>query len=372
MCAEGAEDAINSLHHEEVDEVSAVRLAVGGASAMLFSCLLACLFLPFLIILIIPAGVFLMAYLAWSLVYSELSSRKAQGLAKKHLGINGKSKLQVIENVGDSSALVLNDWGLVFCTIGKKPVELAWNEITQVQEPEAKVLTVYGNNKTKFKLDLAVAKRFFLVTASMFAKVPRVCDFDINPLTGESCLLSKLRMQPREWKGLWGRFVINADGVQFHDKKIHWDLLQEVDETVVDADPDPGILGKIWTLHFNSVNDSFSVSSSQLENGYELVKRVVSEKCPNRISFVTPAKLPQDIAYEEFCFLQELLDLSAPWTKRRAAVMERYCSYMFTLVKRFKFKFYPQVRKFLESYAGLLRCLNRDEEARVLDEFMPD
>lgn len=360
------------MHHEEVENVALGKLILGGAVAMLFSCLIVCIFLPFFLVLIVPVGIFLMAYMAWSLASGEMASRKAQALAKKHLNAGGKSELQVIEQVGDSSALVLNDWGVVFCSTGKRPVELSWNEISQVEEPQVKVLVVHGHNNRKFKLDLAVAKRFFLVTSSMFAKIPRVCDFDINSHTGESRLLSKLQASPRQWKGLWGHFVLSSEGIQLNDQKIHFDLLQSVEETVVDADPDPGIMGKIWTLHFKSVNDSFSISNAKLEDGYQVLKRVVAEKCPDRVSFVSNPQTPRDIAYEEFCLLQEIVSASQPLKKRKPEVMEGYYKYMYFLLKTFKFKFYPQVRRFLDEYAALLRHLKRDAEARELEEFVPD
>lgn len=367
MCAE---KAAKTLHSEEVAQVSVGRLIAGGALSMFLSCLFVVIFLPFLAIYIVPAGIFLIVYMAWSLAFGELASRQAQALAKKHLGANGKSELHVVEQVGDGAALVLNDWGMVFCSAGKKPVELSWNEVIQVEEPQAKVLLVHGYNNTEFKMNLTVAHRFFLVTASMFAKIPSVCEFDINPLTGESRLLAKLHNSPRQWKGLWGRFIVNANGVQFNDKQIHFDLLQKVDETVADADPDPGVMGKIWTLHFYSVNDYLAISSSQLEADYQIVKRIVSEKCPTRVSFATNAKTPQDIAYDEFCWLREILGSVTPLNKRKAAYFERYYSYMLILAKRFKFKFYPEVRKFLDDYAYLLRFDGRESAAKELDELV--
>jgi hypothetical protein len=366
MCAEGT---IEPPYHEEVEEVSVFRLAVGGALAMFVSCLIVGICLPFLLVLIVPVGLFLMAFMAWSLAFGELSSRKAQQLAKKHLSAS-RSELQVIEQVGDGSCLVLNDWGVVFCSVGKRPVELSWNEIAQVEEPESKVLMVYGHNEEAFKLDLAVVKRFFLITSAMMVKIPRICNFDINPLTAESRLLDKLKSQPRQWQGLWGRFEINANGIQRNDKLIHYDLLQSIVETIVDADPDPGILGTIRTLNFQSVNDSFAISNAQLGDSYELVKRILWEKLPDRASFAINAKTPSDIAYEEFCLLQENLPLSKHVTK--TAHLERCYKYMLFLVKRFKFKFYPQVRRFLDDYAELLRRMKRDVEAKELEEFVPD
>ncbi|MBX9879176.1 MAG: hypothetical protein K2Y22_12015 [Candidatus Obscuribacterales bacterium] len=360
------------LHYETVAEVSLKNLILGGMFAMLFSCLLVGLLLPFMLVLIVPVALFLMIFLACSLAFGEISSRKAQSIANRHLSAPGKTKLQVIEQVGEKSALVLNDWGVVFCSVGKRPVEFSWDEIAQVDEPQAKVLIVRDRNNANFKLDLAVAKRFFLVTASMFSKIPARCNFDINPLTGESRLIEKLKTEPREWKGSWGHFKVSDEGVEFNDRKIQWDVLQEVDETIADADPDPGMLGKIYSMRFKAPGTSFVVTSNHLENGYDLLKRVTAEKRPQSTSFAGDASSPRDIAYDEFCLLQELLSVQTPLNKRKAAYLERYYSYMFQLINRFKFKFYPQVRRFLEDYAKVLRFMGREAEAKQLDEFVPD
>ncbi len=365
-------NSTDNLHYETVADVPLKNLVIGGMSAMFFSCIIVGLLLPFMLVLIIPVALFLMIFLACSLAFGEMSSRKAQSIANRHLSSPGKTKLQVIEQVGDKSALVMNDWGVVFCSVGKRPVELSWDEIAQVEEPQVKVLVVRDRNNANFKLDLAVAKRFFLVTASMFSKISSRCNFDINPLTGQSLLEQKLRTEPREWKGLWGHFKVSSEGVEFNDKKIHWDVLQNVDETVADADPDPGMLGKIYSLHFKAPGTSFTAKSDQLEGGYDLLKRLTAEKCPQATSFAGDAQTPRDIAYDEFCLLQELLDVPTPLNKRKAAYLERYYFYMLQLIRRFKFKFYPQVRRFLEDYAKVLRFMGREAEAKQLDEFVPD
>lgn len=365
-------NSTDSLHYETVAEVPLKNLIFGGMFAMLFSCLIVALLLPFMLVLIVPVALFLMIFLACSLAFGEISSRKAQSIANRHLSSPGKTKLQVIEQVGDKSALVLNDWGVVFASVGSRPIEFSWDEIAQVEESQAKVLIVKDRNNSMFKLDLAIAKRFFLVTASMFSKIPARCNFDINPLTGQSRLMEKLKTEHREWKGLWGHVRVSDEGVEFNDKKIQWDVLQEVEETVADADPDPGMLGKIYSLHFKAPGTSFVVTSDHLENGYDLLKRITAEKRPQATSFAGDASSPRDIAYDEFCLLQELLSVPAPLNKRKAAYLERYYSYMFQLINRFKFKFYPQVRRFLEDYANVLRFTGREAEAKQLDEFMPE
>jgi hypothetical protein len=358
-------------HYEVHDAVSLRNLIVGGFSVMVISCLFVGLFLPFLLIFVIPVGLFLACYMAWSLAQGELAARQAQALAAKHLGALSNTRLNVIEQVGDTAAIVLNDWGLVFCRFGKRPIQLAWDQVKKVDETASKVLTIYGYAGEQFKLDLAVTKRFFLISASIFAKIPNVCNFDINPHTGKSNLLENLDHMPCNWKGMWGSLTFDSNGVQLNNKRISWDALKAVDESAYDAGDDPGIMGKVSVLTFKSFDESFAVDSHDLEFEYDRVRRILKEKISERASFCRYVKTARDVAFDEFCFLQETITSSLPLTKRRAQALERYYKYMLTLLDTFEIGFYPQVRRFIEDYQNLLRYTGRDAEADALDKKYP-
>lgn len=353
--------------YEEKPPVSLRNLIIGGFSAMAISCLVVGIFLPFLLIFILPVGLFLCCYMAWSLARGELAARQAQELASKHLGALSGTRLNVIEEVGDTAAVVLNDWGLVFCRFATKPIQLAWDEVKRVDETSAKVLVIEGNHGEKFKLDLAVAKRFFLVSASIFGKVPNVCNFDINPHTGKSNLVEKLDHISRSWRGLWGELVFDSRGVQFKNKRMSWDAIRSVQESAYDAGDDPGIMGKVSVLTFKSLDESFQVDSHDLEFEYDLIRRILSEKIPERCDFARFVQTAKHVAFDEFCFLQETIKSDIPLNQSRAQFLERYYKYMLTLLDTFEIGFYPQVRRFIEDYQNLLRYTGREAEANALE-----
>src|SRR5205807_1932777 len=106
------------------------------------------------------------------------------------------SDLEIVESAGTATALALNDWGVVYVSPGKHPVEMAWSAINSVEETGIGVLA-FRSSKSKFEIDCSLG-RYMLITETIYNKIPERTNFDIDPSTCKSRILAKLESTPRE------------------------------------------------------------------------------------------------------------------------------------------------------------------------------
>lgn len=296
--------------------------------------------------------------------------KKARALAKKHLGPSEKTELDVELSPGMTSALVLNDWGVVFTRFARRAVELAWDEITLVDEPAIATLAFHANGAVAFKADLSQS-RYFLATRAIFSKIADKTSFDVDPISGQSTLLLRLQKTPMEWHWKSGHLILTSEGVE-HDKgRMSWSEIERVREHSFSGDETE----PYWELHFTSASLSFEVRSTffsdgrQLGNsGYDTIKAVVAQQIPYKVLFDLPAPLPKMRAVREFERGLEATKagMSLALKSGKFGYLERYFQHMLTLVDTFALEGSVDTQSFFRDYAELMSRTNRPEEAAKL------
>ena len=359
---------VNRPHHEIKPPTSIATLVVGGIVMIALCGIVVAFLFPFLL-LFSPFILIFGGYVVWALVTGEKTKRKAQFLAAKHLGPSGTTKLNIVESVANVSTLVMNDWGVVFVREGKAPLEVSWNEITLVEEPQRALLRIQAGNQRQFDIDLTMASRYFLVTAAMSQKLPGRTDFDFNPQTGESYLLPKLFRQPRQWQGMWGHFIVDCQGVEYKGKRFSWDEITLVEEYTLGSSGSIDYQGEDTYLKFKANNNSFSVAAEHLEpGGCGIVKSIVQERLAGRTNFIDAGLTPRDMAEGEFNFYRKLYQ--APFSRgmregnlKADFIEQNFFSRMLTLLDNFSLDG-DKVRVFFLDYAELLQSTGHVAEAK--------
>ena len=300
------------------------------------------------------------------------SMKKAKARAQSHLGSLATTTLQVELRPGLASALVLNDWGLVFARFGRRPVDLSWNEIRLVDEPAIASLAVHATDGLAFQVDLS-QDRYFAATRAIFSKIPDKTSFDVDPLTGRSNLLHKLQRAPMQWKGKWGFFVLSDQGVEHEVGSISWQEIDSVREFFFPGDE----CESYWKLRFSSATLSFELQSTSFSDGrqighsgYDTIKAVVAERIPGKAVFALPPSGPKQRATAEFNRCQEACKVGFAFALKsgRFSFFERYFEHMQWLVDTFALQGAADTQSFFRDYAELLSRTNRPAEAAEFQE----
>jgi hypothetical protein len=213
------------------------------------------------------------------------SARKSETLARSKPGAGALAN-EVSIGVGNASALVLNDWGIVWTTPGSKPIELAWSDVASVEEPLTAMLAFHSRTGHAFSVDLS-AVPFLQVARKVSETIPHLAHLDLDPLTGESLLWERLRTSPREWSGRWGTFRVTTLDVRRNGVEIRWDEVTSVVEDAAETDEGPST----WGLTFNGLRASVRVTSHELDDDrpagftrYDWLRAAALERLPDRTS----------------------------------------------------------------------------------------
>ena len=314
-----------------------------------------------------------LAIIALVILYkmSEGNERQAQALARKHLGATTKSKLDIVLSPGLYDGLALNDWGIVFVTPRKRPVELSWKDITSVDEPEVGKLAIEGRSGA-FRVDLQ-HNYFLRVAKAIQEAIPNRTSFLCDPLTGQSNLFTHLRRQPMSWRGRWGTLNLADSGIELGGKRLSWAQIESAAESLY-AD------GENEANHFHELTvsgagQSFVISSPWFceppqvdDTGYDVIKMALAEKIPGRTRFVRRAPTAARRAEEEFEFGRETTAaaLSVALENGRTTYVEPHFKHMLWLLDTFPIAGDIDARAFLSDYADLLERGGRHDEAKKL------
>lgn len=253
----------------------------------------------FWLVILIPVGLVVIPIL---MLGKRSTKATALRKAETHLGTR-ESKTFIEETIGSTGTLVINDWGMVLSRIGQASIEISWSDIQSVDEPRPYLLRIHSQSHVPTDIDLA-GRRFFLIARTIFERFPGKTDFDVNPTTGESNLLKKLAITPREWKWMSGHLVISNQGVSYNNRHMRWDEIQLVEEwekvetvsTYTGGDRDGGsAMGTIdstmttYYLTFRSARDRFEIKSLDLADGpngdLDVLRDIVDERIPGKSKF---------------------------------------------------------------------------------------
>ena len=297
----------------------------------------------------------------------EGNNAKALKIARAKLGGN-ESKLEISEDMELASSLVLNDWGVIYLPAGKPPIEMAWGEIDSVEETGLAYLE-FNAGKKKLKADLAV-RRYTLISESLNEKLPGRCKFLIDPKTGESELLKRLKEGPKEWKK--EKLRIDDSGIEYDGNKMSWDEMESVvEEEVFHHDSMP-----THALSFFNGRTKFAVGSFHVSNGtglpgssaYDYMKAVTKEKLDRKASFLKNAAVPYKRALDEFERSQDAMKAAFALALKSCKfhVIEPHFKNMLRIVDKFKLQDERSVQKFFHDYALLLQRTGREDEAQAM------
>jgi|AGTN01.3.fsa_nt_gi hypothetical protein len=299
------------------------------------------------------------------------SMKKARAIAQKHLGANVSSQLKADFRPGLSSALVLNDWGVVFVKNFASPIEISWQDIKLVDEPSIANLVFHDQKVKRFETDLS-QDRYFLATKSIYSTIPEKTQFLINPNKGTPNYLDQLEKEPFNWKGKWGHFTITKEGVEHKDGCIPWISIDRVDE-VKFAGQD---VAPYWELTFRS-NISLMLSSKDFEDSkelgnsnYDLIKAIVYQKIPKKTHYNYGPSTPAERAKKEFerTYEASAAGFSIAVKTGKWEHLENLFKHNLWLLDNFSLDYVVDSKKFLKDYSELLTRTNRDKEGQKLLE----
>lgn len=323
------------FHRDVRPQVKFLHLAVAGATAMFLSSLMVCIFLPFLLpfTVIVP---FVMIAMAWNLVSDESQLRKAQKLAQTKVK---DSQLQIIEEGKEclaTTALVLNDWGMVAAAPGQPTRQWAWNEITAVEEHLPGQLTIHGP-QGEFKTQ---PWRFFLLAEVFQDKLPGKVTLDHHPVTGQSYLLERLKS---------GR---NCGDFSMDEQKlgsIPWNAIEKIEEKEIRVEDNLPYV----RLDIHGGGQVLEINGDH--PAYQLIKSTAAQRLPQKIEVVRPIHDAKERARIEFEWLEEITRPAVIVSRKtkKYTVLKNNFSHMLTLVERYQLTG-PLVKKFLKNYAPVL------------------
>lgn len=346
---------------KEIAEITTAPHIVGGLIAILI--LLCCV--PFFFFLL-P---FVIVVLVVLYKMSEGNEAKALKLARAHL--NGKSStLEISESVETANALVLNDWGIVYVTVGKPAIEVPWREIKSVDETSIGILN-FNCDKFNFEVNLSIG-RYNLITEALYEKLPGRVQFDVDPQTGNSNILDRLKDGPREWSSKKSRLIVSEDGIEYGGNRMSWLEISSVRESRVYVDEGPDTL----FLTFSSGGNRFDVTDDVVSldkelpcyTGYDLLKLIVYDRIPGRTQFEEEALTPSKRALEEFKRGQDATKAGFAFALKsgKLHVIEPHFHNMLKLVDKFHLDKHSCVQDFFQDYGLLFQKTGRDREAEQL------
>jgi hypothetical protein len=323
-----------------------------------------------ILVLAVPASIFLLpvVIVAFACLYFAAagSMKRARERARSHLGLAGKSELEVELSLGLTSALVMNDWGVVFARFGRQPIELSWPEIRRVDEPQLGQLAFDTGSGLAFQADLS-QERYLLAIRALDAKLPGKTTFDVDPATGQSNLLEKLKRGGFRWRTKSGQLALTEGGIENKSDRMTWDEIESVRGQSFGGDESQ----VYWELHFTSGERTIQVRSTDFKDGrppgtseYDRLKAIVAERLPSRCTFVLPPPLPRQRAIEEFNRCQEAtkVGFSLALKSGKFAYCERQFRHMRWLIDTFSLAGAVDTETFDRDYAELLVRTERSED----------
>lgn len=345
------------------DRVDYTKPGVIAGGLIVFAIILCCVpvfwfFLPFVLIFLVV--LFLMG---------KTNLGKARELGRSHMR-GAVSELNVDFGSGLASSLVLNDWGLYFATSGKKPVAVSWNDVTLVQEPKLALVEIHSSRESTIKVDLS-QDRYYLATKAFCSKIPDRIKFLVDPTSGTSELLQRMEEAPFEFRGKFGHFVMDLNGVE-HSRggRMSWDSISRVQENQYDIED----VGAVRELIFSAGNQSFKLEEKDLSDrtigntSYDLIKAVLDDRIPRKVSFTYPPASARERAKQEFDRENEITSKSISMALKsgKYAHLEPRFQHMEWLVDTFHLEPICDTRTFFQDYAEMLARTNRQDEGKKL------
>lgn len=346
---------------KEIAEITSTPAILGGLIALLI--LLCC----------VPVFIILLPFVVVALVvlYKMAEGNEAKALKQSRAHLHGKaSKLEILESLGTADALVLNDWGVVYSAVGKPPLEIPWSEIESVEETSIGMLK-FNAVKATFEVNLSIG-RYNLITEALYDRIPGKVQFDVDPQTGHSNILERLRKGPRTWTCRKSQLIVREDGIEYGGNRMGWQDISSVEETRIYVDEGPDTL----FLTFSSMSHSFDVydDAVSLENelpcytGYDLLKMIVYDRIPGKTSFDRAALTPSERALEEFKRCQDFTraGFAIATDSGKFDAIEPHFRNMLKLVDKFHLDNHHCVQDFFQDYGVLLERTGRESEAAPL------
>lgn len=282
---------------------------------MFFSCLLVCLFLPFLLPFAFVLPLVMLA-MGWSLASDEKQLRLAQKLAQAR----GESTLYIVESGKDRSlrgtALVLNDWGLTGIAPGQPPFQCAWTAIEGAEEYLPGRLRIWSGGRVFF----TEPQRFSLIAEVLRDKLGDKVLLDYDPVSTGARLLDRLE-KGRHWQDL----SMDMTGLQVGSTRVQWDSLdQVVEHKVVHKADIPSYRLTLGKLEVDTAHD-----------GYQLIKATAERRLPGKTSFIRPVPNPGQDEFEALFETTRAAMIVFRQGSKRTHLLQSYFWHMDRLVKRF-------------------------------------
>jgi hypothetical protein len=322
-------DTTPEIRQESVPSTNMMKLALSGFGVMIGSSLLVFLFLPFLLPFA-PVVLILGGMMAWALVAQERASRHAQKIAAARLG-GRQSDLNVVEAGNDgiinSGELVLNDWGVVYAKSGSPTFEAAWNEITLADEPSPKILKI-SSSRGSMQME---PQRWSLITSTLVDKLPGRTDFDFNPHTLESNILSKLQRKPREWPK--HKFRIDRQGFDWKGRRYNFDDIENIEEKLEEYED-----GSCYYWLIKSRGAKQVRFDDPGDGAMSMFGIILSEAMPERVRFLQRPISPSDRIRAEFAWWWEALQAALKVAKSQGSYnskLGRHLEYMKWMVDKY-------------------------------------
>jgi hypothetical protein len=316
------------------------------------------------LILFLPVAIVVMTvlYLVWN-----KSLQTAKGAADRRAQQLGGSKLYL-----ELDTLVLNDWGAFYAKFGKPLVELPWQQITSVTEPQIAFLEFHAGDRTPIRIDLSQYQYFAAIWA-IHSKLPNRTEFQVDPVSCTLNLLPKLQREPFEFRGKFGHVVVTNDAISRSGIALRWKEIRSVEE-VFHSDED---MNAFWTLTVRTDSQSFLLNSGDFLDGpqlwdtdYDLIKTLIALKIPDKTKYHRRLPTAKTRAIEEYERCQEIakVGFSIALKSGKFAPCERYLSHMTALVDKVHIEDEVDTRSLFQDYAELLDRTNRPSEAAKMHD----
>lgn len=346
------------------DRVDYSKPSVIAGGLIVFVIILCCVpvfwfFLPFVLIGLVV--LFLMG---------KTNLGKARDLGRKRMH-GARSELEVDFSPGLASSLVMNDWGLFFATSGKKPVAIPWSDVTVVEERELAILNIQSRREPPFEVDLS-QDRYYLAARSLGSKIPDKLKLLVDPQSGRSELLQRMEDTRFEFGGRSTRFVMDSEGVEYSKGgRMSWNSITRVQENEYEIEDS----APIRELVFTAGSQSFKLEEKDLTDnrtvfntGYDLIKAILDDRIPTKVSFSYPPGSARERAKREFNRENEITSKSISMAIKsgKFAYLEPRFKHMEWLVDTFSLEPICDTRTFFQDYAEMLSRTNRADESKRL------
>lgn len=350
-----------SKFETEITPFSAGFGGVGGLVLLVITLICA----PPLLFFLVPAVVFLVVLF----MLGQRNEKKALAIARSHL--LGGSSAELSEPVGADGSLVLTDWGIVYIKSGKRPIEIAWDSVNTVRETGVGVLTFQSLND-EFRLDLSQA-RFLYVCEFIQQRIGKRAQFDVDPVTGESQIVSRLASSPRVCGKGKNRLIIAADFLEYKGIKLPW---TDIVSVVEHSRPVVHAREQRW-MSFTAADKGFEIFEDAIEadgelplsTSFDFLRAVVFEIIPQKAKFEKEPLTPRLRAYYEFERVAEQAKLALSFSPKKKGsyelILQRYKIGM-NLIDKYKLDG-VLVNEFLENYAKLFKLAGQSLDAERIE-----